>query len=477
MTHSDIIILPFMRWLFYAAFVVFIVYFLVLTAYYLFLAIVGFIEGKRRARQSEEEVYSSLAAAATTLPVSFVIPAHNEEEWIADSIGSVLRQQYPEFEVIIVDDGSTDRTLQILDGMLSLKGFDKTYVSEFQDGQVREILRSQKYPFVTVITKSGGNKKAGAVNAGLNIVKNKYVCVIDADTVLEPDALVKAMMQVQRDPEKIIGVGSYFGLVNGFKIKDGVILERSFSYNPLIAYQNLEYIRSFIGNRIAWSRFNAMPNIAGGFGVWRMDVMHDLGGYSKEFTCEDIELTFRAHDYAVRNKEKGYRILMLPYVSGWTEGPANVKSLIIQRNRWQRVTEETIWHYGYMAFNPKFGLFALLTLPYFILYEVLGVFFEVVSIFMVGLGAVLGILDVKVFLAYLCLMVLSQTFISILCIFGFVRSQRVLSLRYVIYLIGLSFVELLWYRWLISFAKLVGTIDFSRRERDYTMYQREKRKS
>lgn len=476
MMHLSPIILPLGHRIFYAAFVVFVLYFLTLTAYYLFLAVVGFIETTKRARESEEEVYSMLAAAATSMPISIVIPAHNEEEWIADSVGATLRLRYPEFEIIVVEDGSADKTLEILNNMLALKGCDATYVKEYAGGHVREILKSEKYPNVTVVTASQGRKKAGAVNIGLNIAKNKYICVIDADEVMEPDALMKAMMQVQRDPEKVIGTGSYFGLLNGFKVKDGVIIDRSFSYKPLIAYQNLEYIRSFIGNRIAWSRFNAMPNVAGGFGIWRRDVVSDLGGYSREFTCEDIEFTFRAHDYVVKNKEKGYRILMMPYVSGWTEGPSNIKSFIIQRNRWQRVIDETTWQFRYMAFNPKFGCFGFLTLPYYIIYEVFGVFIEMASVFMVLLGAILGILQMKVFLAYLCLMILSQAFISMLCLFAFIRHQRLLKLSYILYLIGLSFVEFFWYRWLVSFAKVAGTISYLRKDREYTMYQREKRK-
>ena len=310
-------------------FVVFVAslgYFLILTVYYIFLALIGSSEEAKRARQNEEENYSLFYLSPLKIPVTVILPAHNEEEWIADSLKSILNLNYPQFEVIVVNDGSTDNTFDVLNGILGLRQTDVMYIKHYKDGRVRGVLKSERYPNVTVVDKDIGNKKAGAVNAGLNLAKYDYVCIIDADTVLERDALLKVMAQVQREPDKVIGVGSYFGLVNGLKIKDGAIMERSFSYNPIIAYQNIEYIRSFIGNRLAWSKYNAMPNIAGGFGVWRKDVLYELGGYSTEFTCEDIELTFRAHEYVVKNKEKGYKILMMPYCSGWTEGPSNILS-------------------------------------------------------------------------------------------------------------------------------------------------------
>ena len=459
----------------YSLFLIFFGYFIILTAFYLFFAIIGFIEKKKREFEGESEDYPLLYFSTATSSISIIIPSRNEELWIRDALLSVVKQNYPKFEVIIVDDGSTDKTSAILNDFLDLKPVDIPYIKHYKDGGVQRILRSVKFPFVTVISKIAGAKKAGALNAGLNIAKNEYVCIMDADTVLEQNALLKVMAHVERDPQRIIGIGSYFGLSNGLVIKDGSIFKNSFSYKPIIAYQNLEYIRSFIGLRVGWSKFNSMPNIAGGFGLWRKDVLYDLGGFSSDFTCEDIELTFRAHDYIEKNKGKGYRILMLPYYVGWTEGPDNIGSLIMQRNRWQRVTNETVWKYKYMFFNPKYGAFGFLTLPYYLLYEVLGVFMEIASIALVTMGWLLHILDVKVFLAFFCLMILTQTFSSLVSVFAFVRGKRIFQFNYILYMMVLSFFEFFWYRWIISISKLSGMCSYARGIKAYDQYARAKR--
>ncbi|MGD0336027.1 MAG: glycosyltransferase [Candidatus Omnitrophota bacterium] len=457
----------------YVAFLIFFGYFFILVLYYLFLGAVGFIEGKIWARKKEGEDYSLAYFTSFNIPVSIVMPACNEEDWISDSVKSVVNLNYPKFELIVVDDGSIDSTFDVLNKMLDLKPTEMVYIRHYKDGKTYDILKSQKYPNISVIRKAKGFKKAGAVNAGLNIAKYDYVCVFDADTVLEQDSLLRVMAEVQKDPERIVGIGSYFGISNGFKIKDGVIIEKRFLYRPIIAYQQLEYIRSFFGNRVGWSRFNAVPIIAGGFGVWRRDLLYELGGYSPEFTCEDLPFTFRVHKYIADNK-KPYRVVMLPFCVAWTDGPANIRSLIKQRDRWQRVEIESVVEYRSIFFKSKYGGIGIFTFPYYVLYEVLGVFFEIASLFFVLTGWLMHLIDSNIFFAFLALMIMTQAIFSLLSIFSFTRTQKLFPKRYTIYLIFLSLVEFIFYRWIISVAKISGTLSYFRKMREFDQYVRTK---
>ena len=458
----------FFLWSFWA----FASYYLFLIFYYFILNLVGFFEYLRRGKEHQEENYEVLSFSSFTIPVSIIIPAHNEEIWIADCVQSILNLKYPEYEVIIVDDGSTDKTMSILKELLKLKFVYNSYTDHFSSGRIVGLYRSETYPHVTSISKISGGTKAAAVNAGLNIAKYKFICVLDCDTVLEEDALLKVMAEVHKDPEKVIGIGSYFGLVNGFKIRKGKVVEHSFSKKPIIAHQNLEYIRSFIGNRIGWSKFNAMPNVAGGFGVWRRDILLKLGGYDPQFSSEDIEFTFRAHDYRAKHRKNRYQILMLPHYVGWTEGPSDMVGLINQRDRWQRVTIEAVWRYKYMLFNPKFGMFGLFTFPYFVFYEVFGVFMEVASVIITICGYLMGYLNVDVFLGFVVLMTLSQTLASLMPLFTFNMDQELFKIEEIIYFIFLSLVEFFWYRWLISFGKIIGTFNYIRGVKTFNRIRR-----
>ncbi len=449
-------------------------YYLVGLLYNVVIGLIGFVEGWRRAREHEEENYAALAVSSFTLPVSLIIPAHNEELWIADTVLAVLQLDYPQFELIVVDDGSTDRTLAILTELLHLKAVHNVYTDQFRSGKLLGLFKSQTYPHVSVLSKASGQKKAGAVNAGLNVAKYKYVCNIDCDTILEQDALLKVMAHVQKDPERVVGIGSYFGLANGFTITDGKIIERRFVAAPIAAYQNLEYIRSFIGNRIGWSRLNAMPNVSGGFNVWRRDVLLAAGAFDSQYSSEDLETTLRIHDYLVRHGMQDHKILMLPHYVGWTEGPSTVTQLVTQRNRWQRTINEAVWRYKHMLFNPRYGNLGFITLPYYVLYEVCGVFFEIGSVAVTLLGFVMGFFQWRLLFGFFMFMVLCQALTSLIPIFIFNRDHKLLKNKDIVYFIALSFLELFWYRWVLTWAKLRGCIDFCRGKRTMDIIQRHK---
>jgi cellulose synthase/poly-beta-1,6-N-acetylglucosamine synthase-like glycosyltransferase len=348
------------------------------------------------------------------------------------------------------------------------------YTDQFSSGKIVGFLKSQKYPNVSVLSKMSGQKKAGALNAALNVAKYKYVCTIDCDTILEQDTLLKVMSHVQKAPERVVGIGSYFGLANGFKTKDGKIIERQFVTIPLAAYQNLEYIRSFIGNRIGWSRLKAMPLVSGAFSVWRRDILVAAGAYASQYSSEDLECTLRVHDYLVRNAQQDYEIVMLPHYVGWTEGPHTAGQLIKQRSRWQRVINEAIWDYRHMLFNPRYGNLGLITLPYYLLVEVCGVFFEIASVVITLLAFLTGFLSVQLFLSFFTFMILCQTLVSLISLFSFHTSHRLFTTKEITYFIMLSFAEFFWYRWVISCAKVLGFVGFCRGNRAYDTLHRHK---
>jgi cellulose synthase/poly-beta-1,6-N-acetylglucosamine synthase-like glycosyltransferase len=257
------------------------------------------------------------------------------------------------------------------------------------------------------------------------------------------------------------------GLVKGFTLQNGRVLKKNMAPSPLIGYQNLEYIRSFIGNRIAWSRMNAMPIISGCFAIWRRDFVLELGGFAIEYSSEDLEFTLRAHDYLHKHPEKQYRILMLPYYVGWTEGPSTIRGLILQRNRWHRVTLEGVCLYAHMILNPKYGFLGLVTMPYFVLYEALGVFFEVASWILAIVGYFMGILNIPFFLGLLVFTMFFHAMMSMMALLTYSREQFHFKIRDILWLMVLSLLEFPLYRPLVAWARLQGTFHFLRGVRHF----------
>jgi biofilm PGA synthesis N-glycosyltransferase PgaC len=446
-------------------------YLLLLNLLYLALAVVSAFEAGIRKRESGAEDYEMLASSRFTIPVSVIVPAYNEETGLVPAIESLLRLEYPEFEIIVVNDGSSDATLERLIEAYELEPFETFLRTAFPSAEVRAILRSATHPNLVVVDKENGGK-ADAMNAGFNAARYRFVCGIDADMVIEPDALLKGMRLVVQDPGRVVGVASQLGLaLDPEQAMSEPRGRRPVERRPFFAYQHLDFLRAFLTNRLAWSRLGFMLCASGGFHIWRRDLLEEIGGYSRGFTCEDIELTFRAHEYLHR-QGRDYAVLSLPDNIGTTEAPDTVPKLVSQRERWQRVINETVWHYRRMSFNPRYGSVGLLGLPFYLVTEVLAPAVEVLALASLPLAFVLGVFDLPSFLLVVGAVAFLTAALTAWAILLDDTHSRMYRVRDLAWLLLLAPFDLVLYRPIIFWARFKGSVGFLRGDKSWERFER-----
>ena len=458
----------------YWTYIACLIYFVAVNLYYAVIFILASSENRLRVQQQRYEDFLAISRSRHTLPVSVIIPAYNEEQPISNCLYSLTKLDYPQYEVIVVNDGSKDRTLDVLKEEFKLVRADIFSRRHFETAEIKAVYRSTVYKEFYVIDKANGGK-ADSLNAGINFSRYPYVCTCDADTIFEPDALLQGMHLILRDPQKVVAVGSLIGINNGCEIEKGEIKRFSIPREPIVMMQVIEYLRSFLLNRLAWTRLNFMLVVSGAFAIYRRNILIELGGFSKEFTCEDIEMTFRVHEHMRRNKIP-YRILSLPDSVSWTEAPHSAKNLYHQRHRWQRVICETFWSYKRMFFNPRYGTVGMLGMPYYLFGEVLPWVPEVAAVVIIPLAIWLGVFSWVPMLLFIGIYTLTNVFISVLAIFLQDIGSRSFTLREIRRLIFLSFIESFGYRQLLSAARLAGTIGFLRGQKGWQKFTRVERK-
>jgi poly-beta-1,6-N-acetyl-D-glucosamine synthase len=459
-----------LRWAVYACFG----YLVIVYASYFALAAFSLLEGVFRARQRDAENLSSAFDSHFTIPVSVLFAAFNEEVPIVNAVHSVLANRYPEFEVIVVNDGSTDRTLDVLREAFQLQPHHIFYRKRFDTKAIRSIYRSTSDPRLIVVDKENGGK-ADSLNCALNFARYRYVLGIDADTVLAPDALMAGMRLVLRDPATVIGVTSILSIAEQPEVR---MLEprgkRRIDRRPLLAFQQLDYTRSFLAARLGWSRFNFMLCSVGAFSIWRRDVIEDVGGLSTEFTCEDIELTFRVHKH-FRREGKPYRILSLGETVGATEGPTSIHSLIRQRERWQRVIMETVVANRKMLFRPRYGSVGMIGIPFYILSEIAAPFAEILSLTVLAVAAAAGLLDFRFFVLTIAALAIVNGILTNVALLMDDYTGRMYRLRDLIRLSLLGPLDLILYRPIIIVARARGVLGYLRGDRTWNKFARNTR--
>lgn len=385
-----------------------------------------------------------------------LVPARNEEAGIVEVVTSLLALDYPEIEVIVINDGSTDGTLSELQKHFSLVRADLVHVSEIPTGDVRAVYISRQHRRMLVLDKSSCGRKADAINAGLNAASCPFVCVLDGDAILERDALRRIMAPTLNDPERVIATGGIVRAANGCVIRDGRVSQVCLPKAILPGMQVLEYLRSFLLGRQGWARLDMLLIISGAFGVFRRDICQAIGGFRASAIGEDMDLIVRMHRFA-RRSLGAYRVAFVPDPVCWTEVPVTTKALGSQRSRWQNGLADLLIHNWDMTLNPVYGRIGMIAIPYQWLFELLAPVVEVIGWAALILVAMTGALDSRYLLTVLGTGYILGASLSI----GAVLLEEMVYRRYerwsdLLKLIGYCLLEPLFYRPLNTVWRIRG---------------------
>lgn len=399
-------------------------------------------------------------------PIAVLAPAYNEEVTIVESVNSLLALHYPEMEVIVINDGSKDGTLQQVIGQYGLEPVHRFYDLSVDHKPIRGLYASPRLPRLLLVDKENGGK-SDALNAGINVARAPLFCSIDADSLLEADALLRAVRPFVEEPELTIAVGGTIRLANGSRIASGRVLEVKLPRNFLGLVQIVEYLRAFLMARLALSKMQVLTVISGAFGLFKRQLVLEVGGYSHGTVGEDMELVVKLHRL-LRERKQPYRIEFIPEPVCWTEAPDSLTILGRQRARWQRGALETFFKHRDMLFNPRYGRIGFLGFGQILIVDILGPIVEVFGYLLMPLLWALGLLAVEYLLAFLAITFTFGIFVSVATlILEEVELRRFPHARDLAVLTLVSVLENFTYRQISNLWRVRGFWQFLRKQQGW----------
>ena len=399
-------------------------------------------------------------------PITVLAPAYNEELTIVESVTSLLALHYPEFEVVVINDGSRDGTLQRLIDHFEVEPIDRYHDLTVAHQPIRGLYANPRLPRLLVIDKENGGK-SDALNAGINLARAPLFCSIDADSLLESDALLRAVRPFIEDPDRMVAVGGTIRLANGSAIERGRVIDVRLPRNPLALVQVVEYLRAFLMARLGLSQLQVLTVISGAFGLFRRRLALEVGGYSHGTVGEDMELVIKLHRH-MRELRRPYRIDFIPEPVCWTEAPEDLTILGRQRARWQRGSLETFAKHRDMLFNPRYGRVGFLAFGQVLVVDVLGPLIEVLGYFLIPLLWAAGLLSIDYLLAFLAVTFTFGIFISVATlILEEVELRRFARARDLAVLTFVAVVENLGYRQISNVWRVRGLWQFLRKHQGW----------
>jgi cellulose synthase/poly-beta-1,6-N-acetylglucosamine synthase-like glycosyltransferase len=368
-----------------------LVYFMVVNGFYAVLLLSAVLEMRRYRLTARSESRWRLLGSPIAPRVSMIAPAFNEEATVSESVRALLALHYPSLEVVLVNDGSRDGTVDVLRREFDLVPVHPIYRRRIDCREIVGIYHSRTHPSLVVIDKKNGGK-ADALNAGLNVATGELVCAIDADTLIEADALPRMVRPfLQRDD--IVAAGGTIRIANGSEVSGGRVVRARAPRRAIPGFQSVEYLRAFLFGRLGWNRLGGNLIISGAFGLFRRDAVLDAGGYVHDTVGEDMELVLRLRRLSYENGGPGY-VQFVPDPVAWTEAPETLRVLGRQRDRWHRGLADVLWRHRRVMLNPKYGSLGFVAYPYFLLVELFAPVIEAIGIITLVAGLALGVINV-----------------------------------------------------------------------------------
>ena len=438
-----------------------LLYFVAFNVGYLALLVLSVAALRSRLVGSDLEALPS-AHAHSSLPISVLVPAYNEENTIVASVRALLHLDYPRHEIVVISDGSKDATLERLRQEFSLQPFPEAYRTRLHTRPVRGIYRSTAHANLRVIDKENGGK-ADALNCGINAARYPLVCSVDADSILQPDSLRRIVRPLIEDAS-VVACGGTVRLANGCKLRRGIVESVGLPRRLIALLQITEYLRAFLFGRLGFAPLNALLIVSGAFGLFRKETVVEAGGYRTDCVGEDMELIVRLHRLLAA-KGSRYRIEFVPDPVCWTEAPESWRVLRNQRVRWQRGLAESLAHNRGLCFQRGSGAAGWLAYPFFVVFELCGPAIEVAGYLFVALSFALGWLDWPAILAFMVVamglgMLLSTSALLLeeSSFHVFPRARQMLAL------FGIAVVENFGYRQVLAVWRLGGLVQWMRRK-------------
>ena len=445
---------------FIAYHLIFIITALVFTTY-LVLTVYSAVSLRRYLRKNSYVDYNSIVSSPLAPTVSVIAPAYNEDRTIIDNIRTLLSLYYNNYEVIVVNDGSSDNSLQKMIEAYELEKVNYYFDYRIPCRRIRGVYKSQNRSFkkLTVVDKVNGGK-ADSLNAGLNVSKNELVVSIDADSIMEPDALLKLVKPfMEAKDKKVIGAGGVIRIANSCEVSGGHINKIHLPDKFLPRAQVMEYTRAFLMGRMAWSELDGLLLISGALGMFDREVVIQSGGYRTDTVGEDMELVVRIRRH-MADQNISYDVVYIPDPLCWTEVPDTVKILARQRSRWTRGTMETLITHRRLFLNRKYGKLGLLGYPYWLFFEYLAPIIEFLGIIWFTFLAITGKLNWPFFLllsGFVYFFAVSLSIWSVL--FEEITFHKYEKRRDVMKLIGTAFLEPIFYHPMVMLMSIKGNID------------------